>query len=221
MKSVMRMAIVAAVVFGLVGSVLAEEGENEGRRPRRMGQGQGGGRRGPGGQQDGQKGGQDRRGPGGPRMEMLHRLMQTEEGKALRAEFKKKGEALKAKAEAVRAAIRKDIEGGTKPAEAVKAREAELKSLLKERILLGIELREKMLAIAKQNVDKAVDKISEKMKERHQNRRGGQDGERRGPRGKGGEDGERRGPRQRRGQRPDGGNAGNAGNEGGGEDFPF
>ena len=127
------------------------------------------------------------------RAAIAHRLLNTEAGKTLREELQEKVKALAEEHKALRDAIREEIQGGKKPGEVLPAYRDKLKALLKKRLLLRIEFQEKLLALAKQNVDKAVDKIHEKMRERGKGRL-------RRREGKGGDRADR--PRDRRRRRP-------------------
>lgn len=159
-KASVKVTVGLVVLIGLSAVALAEPGENpvEGDGPR--------------------QGLRERR-PGGGRgrkmlqrrMRAAHRLLNTEEGKALREEFRKTLEGIAAERKALLDAIRKDMEGGKNPREAFKERAAELKALMKKRMLAGLEFREKIIALARQNIDKAVDKIHEKLREHAKNRR--------------------------------------------------
>ena len=151
MKTRMGIVIGLLAVAGLCAAAFAEQGPGpEQRRPL------------PGGRRPGLV---------QHRLQAFRALMNTDEGKALRGEMRKAMEALQAERKALHEAIRKDIEGGQKPAEAFKARQDELKALLKKGILLRIEFREKVLALARENVDKAVEKMHEKLRQHAGERR--------------------------------------------------
>ena len=132
------------------------------------------------------------------------KLRETPEGKA---EIERFRTAMKAHHEAMKTlhqTIRKEIQGGGVPKEVFEAHAAEIKALIKKGAVLHIEHREKMLAIAKQYVDKFVDEMFEKMKDRKPPRPAGedaQDGED-GEDVKGGKDEEDRPRRQRPRRRP-------------------
>ena len=159
-KARLKVMVGLVVLIGLSAVALAEPGENpvEGEGPRQglRAHRPGGGR----GRKMRQR-----------RMRAAHRLLNTEEGKALREEFRKTLEGIAAERKALLDAIRKDIEGGKNRREAFKERVAELKALMKKRMLAGLEYREKIIALARQNIDKAVDKIHERLREHAKNRR--------------------------------------------------
>jgi len=193
-KPGLKVIVGLVALLGLSAVALAEPGENpfDGEGPR-----QGFGARRPGGGR-GRKMLQRR-------MRALQHLLNTEEGKALREEFRKTLEGIAAERKALQETIRKEIQGGKAPREVFEAHEAELKALLKKRILAGLEFREKLIALAKKNIDKAVDKMEGRLREWARRRRAGQGGE-----GPGGDRLKQRRRRfeefrlRRRGPRPDG-----------------
>ncbi len=172
--------------LGLAGVAFAEENEGPegrpegGRRPRMRQHRRGG------------PGGRDRRGgQRGPRARMrrrmrhraiaLHKLRNTDEGKAEVERFKTAMKALGEEHKTLRETIRKEIKEGDKdPKEVFESHADELKALAKKGALLRIEHREKMLGVARQNVDKLIDEMHDKMKEhagRRMEGRRGEDGE--------------------------------------------
>lgn len=159
-KASLEVMVGLVVLLGLSAVALAERGENpfqgEGPRQGLRAHRPGGGR----GRKMVQR-----------RMRAVHHLLNTEKGKALREEFRKTLEGIATERKALLDAIRKDIQGGKEPREAFKERAAELKALMKKRMLAGLEFREKIIALARQNIDKAVNRIHEKLREHAKNRR--------------------------------------------------
>jgi len=92
-------------------------------------------------------------------------LRNTEEGKAAVEQFKQVLKDLRAEHKALREAIRKDIEGGKTPAEAIAAHKPEIEALMKKRIDGGIGHREKMLSIARNHEDELAAKWFERFQQ--------------------------------------------------------
>jgi hypothetical protein len=109
------------------------------------------------------------------RREPIERLLHSEEGKALREQLRKDLESLHSERKALHEKIREEIKGGKDPKEVLPGYEDDFKALLKKGILLRLEFREKLIALARKNVDKAVDKIHDRvrdgMRRRRRNRR--------------------------------------------------
>lgn len=246
-RASLRALVGLVVMLSVAAAAFAEEGERpEGgrRRQGRPGMGERGKRR-PGMRRQGEQGDRFRKHMRN-RMMVMHKLRNTEEGKAemerLESAMKELGEARKKLHET----IRDEIKGGKDPKEVFAAHADDLKALMKKGALLHIEHQEKMLVIARKYVDKFVDGMHDKMKQHAKNRmqqmrrrRGDEDGEGgdgdrthrprfRGRRG--GDDDEdddgdrrrrpRRRPARRRHRRPDGDGPGDEGpgDEGPGDD---
>jgi len=107
----------------------------------------------------------------GARPQATEQLRSTPEGKAEVERFQKALEGLKADRKTLHEAIQADIKAGKTPADAFTAHADAIKALFKKRILMGIDHRQKMLAIAQQNVDKGVDKAFENFRTRAIERR--------------------------------------------------
>ncbi len=168
------LAIAVLVLVAMCVSTVAFAGEGETLRPRRLG--------------ERPRLGQDREEPQGPgggpmhrgplaeflelRMEMIQRLLNTEEGKALREEMKKSVEALQAGRKELHEKIRQEIQGGKNPREVLPQYRDQLKALLKKGLLLRIECHEKLLDLARKNIDKGVDIFHEELRERLRERLG-------------------------------------------------
>ena len=199
-RASLRVLVGLVLMLSVAAAAFAEEGERPegGRRRGRPQMGKRGKRRPgmgrPGGQRDRMRRHMRNR------MMIMHKLRNTEEGKAEMERLKNAMTELGGERKKLHEAIRDEIKGGKDPKEAFKAHADDLKALMKKCALLRIEHREKMLAIAKTHIDKFVDGMHAKMKEHARNRmqqmrrrRGGQDGD--------GDDGDRR-PRPRlRGRR--------------------
>ena len=164
-KASLRMLLGLVLALGVSAAAFAEEGgEAKGKQRRRKPA-----------QRNARRNVKRRRPRPGPqhRMMMQQRLRNTEEGKAEIARFKT---AMKAHHEAgkkIHEAIRKEIKDGGEPKAVFAAHAAELKAQMKKGILLNIEHREKMLAVAKKNVDKFVEEAAKKMQERGQRAKNG------------------------------------------------
>ena len=223
MKRASLRVLVGLVLMLSVAAAFAEEGERpEGGGRRRGGPEMGErGKRRPGMGQGGQRERMSRHMQ--HRMMVMHKLRNTEEGKAEMERLKNAMKELGEERKKLHEAIRDEIKGGKDPKEAFKAHADDLKALMKKGALLRIEHQEKMLAIAKTYVVKFVDGMEDKMKERAGNRmqqmrrrRGGEDGDggdgdrpprprlrgRRGGQDGDGDEGRPRPPRQRPPRRP-------------------
>jgi len=163
MKKGLKVAAVIVATLLVCAAALAEEGTTR----RRGGRPEFARSRKAGAQQaDG------RRRPGGPRMEMLHKLLNSQEGKALRDQLRKDIESIHADRKALMEKVRAEIEGGKKPQDVLPQYRDQFRALTKKRLLLTIEFREKLLGVARKNVDKAVDTIHQRIRHQMRNRRG-------------------------------------------------